>query len=144
MSARTWGIYNATTGLFRASYSGPEGTIDEQLRDGEAAIEGTFDTGLQWVNPETQAVEARIPPSPGPEYQWEGARWVLTPAAALAMATRAAAAEQIKALEASQARVVREFILGVPDAKERLTTIEEQIVSLRPDLNSPVRIESTD
>lgn len=41
---------------------------------------------------------------------------------------------QITGLEASQARAVREFILGDPSAKGRLQAIDNQIVALRAQL----------
>jgi len=134
VTAKTWGIYSLETGIFRSVYSGPEATIDEQLREGEAAIEGDFDTALVRVNLETKAVEPFIPPSPGPDYQWDDRRWSLTPEAAASLAKREAAEREIQTLEASQARAVREFILGAPDAKDRLTATDAAIAALRLDL----------
>jgi len=134
VTVRTWGIYSIETGLLRSCYTGPEATIQEQLREGEAAIEGEFDTALHRVNPKTLEVEDVVPDAPGPGHLWDGRRWIREPAAAAAAARKAGALARIKALEEAQARPLREYALGVPGAKDRITAIDAEIAELRGEL----------
>jgi len=141
LSVRSWGIYSTESGHFRAAYTGPEDTIQEQLREGEAAIEGEFDGARQRVNPKSLEVEYVQPAPPGPGHLWDGWRWIPDPVAMEAVALKQRALAKIEELEASQARPLREYVLGLPGSKEKLTQIEGEIAQLRSELRIDVSIE---
>jgi hypothetical protein len=61
-------------------------------------------------------------------------RWQLKPAVLAKRTARAAALQQIAALEASGARALREAFLNQPGAAARLAAIDAEIVRLRADL----------
>jgi hypothetical protein len=50
----------------------------------------------------------------------------------------------ITALELSQQRPLREALLGVPGALERLRNIDAQITALLPQLAAPVKLPELD
>ena len=134
MTVRTWGIYSIETGLLRSCYTGPEATIQEQLREGEAAIEGEFDTALHRVNPKTLEVEDVVRGGRGWGGLWGGGRGIAERAAGAGAAGKGGALARIKALEEAQARPLREYALGVPGAKDRITAIDAEIAELRGEL----------
>lgn len=111
-----------------------------------ALAHATADPGKHKIDISTKQLMSYQPPSPGPEYEWDAAisQWKLgAPAIA-----RNAALAQIRALEASQPRAVREAALGMPEGITRLKAIEAQIAALRKIVSptsgaAPVAIVST-
>ena len=82
------------------------------------------------------------PEQPSPDHEWDGAakRWNLSAAAADRQQRHADALARIAALEAAQARPLRELALtpGDPTALGRLREIEAEIASLR--CRNPIEI----
>lgn len=134
MTTKTWGIFNSVTGILRGNYSGPEGTVEVQLRPGEVSVEGSFNGELVRFNAQLNQVQAFIPSSPGADYLWDQTRWILTPLASARRSRSETALAKIAKLEAGQARTLRDLALGRPGALERLTTVDAAIAILRPDI----------
>ena len=134
---KTYSIYRTSDGLFTGGrLHVPEADLTRNLRDGEAHIEGVTDHLSQRVDLTTGTVINYQPPQPSPDHEWnaETKRWRLTPAAAAKCAAAELARAQIKQLEASQHRAVREATLGDPSAVKRLMEIEDKIKALRNQL----------
>src|SRR5271155_4060761 len=79
----------------------------------QAAITGAFDHLSQRVDLQTGEVVDYQPTQPSADHTWSPAtkRWQLNATAQATLDARAAALHQIKTLEASQPRAVREWLL---------------------------------
>jgi sugar phosphate isomerase/epimerase len=99
-----------------------------------AAIDGHHDHLSKRVDLATKEVVEwmPIPPSTGHVWNPETLRWQLTAAALEKIAASAKARNRIAELEASQHRLVREHIIGKPDALAKLQAIDDEIFALRP------------
>lgn len=129
-------IYEVATGKILRTYEGPPGSVWQQLKDGEAAIDGDW-------NPLCTRIENGLPiefePSPpGSDVQWSAAQKRFVPTAQAR--EREAARLRIIALESQQARAIREEHLGrggtPAELKKRLEAIDDQIIALRAIVNS--------
>jgi hypothetical protein len=135
-------FYHKETGILHASClvaNVPPGMVElcaqKNCPPDHEIIAGEFDALSQRINPATKQAEGWQPPQPSPEHEWneDTKRWRLNEAAVAKHEARAKALEQIAALEASQARPMRELALDSANApaRERLSEIEAQIARLR-------------
>lgn len=130
---KTYSFYWESTGLFtgRRFRSGNAERLRENTPDGQRALEGEFDADTVRVNLETGAVESFRPRRPSDLHQWDGSKWDL-PAAE----KRRQIVSQIEALEAKQARPLREIATGSGGeaARDRLRELDIRIEALRSQL----------
>lgn len=118
------------------------------------AIDGHYDnlsqkvdianpTFLETTGMDGEAVQTPVysvidyqPPQPSTDHEWndETKRWQLSAAAAGKINRSNAARIRISQLEVSQHRHVREHCLGIAGAAERLKAIDDEIFSLRSQL----------
>jgi hypothetical protein len=108
--------------------------------DGHEAVE--IPPGVR-VDPQSQRVDLATkkivdyqPPQPAPDNVWNATTKRWQPSAVKTAQTNAdlRARRQIRTLEDSQHRVIRECQLGVPGAQKRLKEIDDKIAQLRPAL----------
>jgi len=137
---KTWSFYDPVTGELHGTVfsSTNERFLASNTPSGYLPIEGRLDAALHRVDPVTKQVVVRDeplrPPRPSEEHSWDGHRWRApppTPEQKAQMSVRV----QIAALEVSQARAVREHLLGDPKALERLAQIDNRIAELRKELS---------
>lgn len=134
---RTWSFYDPATGEFIGrTFTGPDTALAINTPRGLVALEGAHDHRIMRVNLDTGALEQwRDPPPPG-RHEWDGAAWKPT-----RLEERRTALARIAALEASQARPLREMALALaagsddPDAATRVAAIDAEIAALRAVLN---------
>jgi hypothetical protein len=130
-------FYDAATGVFIGrSFTVTENhyaaaAIKANTPAGHAAFEGDVDPLAQRVDLATGNLVDYQPPQPSADHEWDAStkRWQLTAAAAARKRTRAAALQQIHALEQSQHAAVRDALLG--RGTDRLKAIDDQIAELR-------------
>ena len=132
-------IYRVSDGKMLRTFVGPEGMIDLQLRDGEAACEGIHDTRCCRFNIVSGEIETFVPAHPDSHFEWDDVdkRFALTAAAK----TSDDAMQRIQFLERAQDRVVREFLID-PDKvgadgktpRQRLQEIEDEAADKRKDV----------
>jgi hypothetical protein len=135
-------FYDLQTGEFHGTHVELNfGALNDQFAvtntpSGHRAIAGNYDRLSQKFDIATGALVDYQPPQPSPDHEWnaEAKRWQLTAAAAKKGADAEAARAMIMQLEASQHRVIREIMLGDPDATARLKDIEGKIQELRKQL----------
>ncbi len=128
-------FYHKETGLF----NGTKLTVSDDSMIGintpadHIAIEDFYDHLSQRVDIASGQVIDYQPPAPSADHEWNVTtkRWQLKPEIVAKQAARAQALRSIASLEASQARTLREFALGVDGAKDRLHAIDQQIAGLR-------------
>lgn len=98
--------------------------------------EGPLDMLSQRIDVATGKVVDYQPPAPSDKHVWNAStkRWELSAETRLAALKRRAAAARIAELEVSQARAVREHLLGNADAINRLRAIDDEISALRASL----------
>jgi len=147
MPLRFYSLYDKTTGRFTGRTFGIDVGQDRERNehisrhtpDGYAVIEGKFDSLSQRVDLSTKQVIDYQPEQPSAEHAWsvETRRWTLSPEAQQRKQARAAALVQIRDLEASQLRPLRELALDPTnaEARTRLRAIEAQIPKLRSIVN---------
>jgi hypothetical protein len=134
-------FYHRESGLFHREWFMTDDERPEVLAANtpadHLAIEGEFDHLSQRVDlsgPEARVVDYQ-PPQPRADHLWDEVtrRWRLDPAVVERQQRRAAALERITALEAAQARPMRELALNLTnaEARKRLEGIEAQIAQLR-------------
>jgi hypothetical protein len=119
-----WHFYDKNTGAFLGhSFSGPEEFLAANSPANALAIEAAeYDPSLKRLNRDTRQLEDWSPPAVDQEE--------------LLRKTRIARARRrIADLESKQARAIREISLGYDGAGERLQSIDDEIASLRTDLN---------
>jgi hypothetical protein len=130
--------YSKETGVAHSRWSGPEHLVELNAPEGHAWIEGHFDMCSQRVDVKTGQLVDWQPPQPSPDHEWnaETRRWQLSQAIQERRARRQVALARIMALEASQARPLRELARDPTnaEARKRIDAIEEQIVALRGSL----------
>jgi hypothetical protein len=119
---KTFTLYDRVTGIFTPSHYSVSESAHVVLHETKelAAMEGHFNALLQKVDVETTKVVAYQPP-PLSEEQ-------------LRLNKRRAALQQIAQLEVKQPRIIREMMLKITGAFERLQDIENQIIELRRNL----------
>lgn len=138
---KTRSVYDPGTGIF----TGEVLTCSEdQLKPNArgAMIGGRFDRLSQRVNIETGDVVDYKPPAPDDRYEWREnvangrPRWVKRVDVAEREGRDLAARQKIAELETQQIRSMRELMLDPndPSPRERLRSIEKQIVDCRADL----------
>lgn len=88
-----------------------------------------LDRLCQRVDVTTGSVVSYQPPRPTEEHEWNGRRWQISAAAKAREHLREVARAEIIALEISQARAVREAILG--GGVDKLREIDSRITELR-------------
>jgi hypothetical protein len=100
------------------------------------AIDGHHDRLCKRVDIDTGEVVDYQPPAPSVDHEWnaDARRWRLSPAATARIEARAASVARIAALVNSQHQFVREHLLGVTTALERLAAINDEVVRLSADL----------
>lgn len=135
----SWSVYNKSTGeLIGQTFSTDEqiATVPTNFPDGHGVIEGLHDHLSKRVDLASGKVVEHMPPAPSADHVWnpETKRWQLTAAAADKIVRRIAAYTRIHELEASQHRRLREHALGKPGALEALQAIDDEIFSLRGQL----------
>ena len=153
---RSVSFYDPKTGLFNGTQllAPDDETVTLNTPSGYLPLDGHFDSLSQMVdiaNPsfiETTGADGQPlqtpvysvieyqPPAPSADYEWNAAtkRWQLSAAAQSKVDGNAVARARIAELEISQHRAVREFALGMPGTLDRLTKIDAEIASLRPQL----------
>ncbi|MDP2322580.1 MAG: hypothetical protein Q8N51_00940 [Gammaproteobacteria bacterium] len=114
---KTWTIYDKATGAIRQTFRGPAESLADQLDDSLDAVEGTVSGAEFRIN---QATRTPVPLPSDPEAERQS--------------RRRAALVSINDIERRQARAIREALLGIAGAKERLTAIDAAIVAMRADL----------
>lgn len=138
---RRFHFYHAETGLLHhscVSINTPEAEKVAALNcpEGHSPIEGELDPRSHRVDIATGEVIEYQPPAPTADHEWnaDAKRWQLS-AAALGKLNRSNAARaRIAQLENSQHRHVREHCLGIAGAAEKLKAIDDEIFSLRSQL----------
>lgn len=135
---RHWSYYDEKTGELSAhQLSGPPSLCPfKNAFPGFVPIEGRYDRFSQRVDLATKQVIDWQPPAPSLEHEWDIAsrRWVQHATAAAREARRSAVLAEIQALEATQARAIREAALAYDGAKQRLQALDDQIIKLRAEL----------
>lgn len=134
---RVWHFYDPATGIFAGrSFSGPDRALSANTPPGLQAFDGVVDALSQKIDLATGKVIDYQPPQPSPDYIWDATvkRWQMDPAVLASQAKKAAAQRTINSLEASQARIIREYILGDATAKKRLQDLDTDIAGLRKQL----------
>jgi hypothetical protein len=129
--SRSVHFYDAVTGVFTGrSFTVSEdaggmhaAAVKANTPAGLAAFEGDCDPATQRVDTASGQLVPYQPPPPTPEQVAKARRRRSMPTMA-----------QIHALEVSQARVLREAVLGDNAALQRLRTIDEAIIKLRSEL----------
>lgn len=101
-----------------------------------AAIDGHHDHQSKRVDIATGEVLEYQPPRPSDDHEWndEAKRWQLNAAAIGKLNRNNSARARIAQLENSQHRLVRECALGNSNSKTKLREIDDEIVSLRSQL----------
>lgn len=136
-------FYHRETGLFNGTHLivSDDAAVALNTPTDHIAIDGQHDHLSKCVNVETQGVIDYQPPEPSSDHEWnvEKKRWVLGAKAQELRNRQAVARSRITVLETSQARAIRESILGpgseqYAEAKRRLQEIENEIQQLRNDL----------
>jgi hypothetical protein len=104
--------------------------------DGHDVIAGSYSSEKHRVDVATGNVLDYQPAAPPVDHEWNATtkRWQLPATTMAALEYRQFALEAIAKLEASQARAVREALLGVPGTLDRLKVLDAQIAALRPQL----------
>lgn len=147
---KTWSFYKADGTLLARRFSGPEGMLAINTPQGCTAIEGVHDYLCRRVNVATGEVEPYQPPKPADDehqtWAWDAQteRWLATPTvAARRKALTAPLVGQIEAVEAQQARALREAVLALAAGKappasavQRLADIEQAVVPLRLEIQA--------
>lgn len=137
---RTFSFYHKESGLLNGrTFSSDDDSMLEanfRLHPDHLPIEGAHDHLSKRVDVATGEVEEYMPPPPSSDHVWnpETKRWQLSAAAADKIAMNSAARARIQQLEASQHRRIREHALGKPGAFEALQAIDDEISSLRGQL----------
>jgi hypothetical protein len=137
---RIWSFYHGQTGVVSPQrfVSGDPSSkgLKENTPAGHEAIEAALDHLSQRFDLATKAVVDFQPPAPSADHVWNATskRWTLNPAARAKLAARNTALAKIRALEASQARPLRELALGDATAAKKLADIDAQIKALRSSL----------
>lgn len=130
----TYSFYHRDTGLFNGTVIllSDEKTLALNTPADHIAIEGAHDGFSKRVEVSTGSVIEYQPPSPGANFEWNAIlkRWQLNGATQAQLAAHASAAVQIRALEATQHRAVREVLLGKAGALALLQSIDSQITAL--------------
>jgi hypothetical protein len=135
----TWSVFDKVTGEF----IGQTFSTDQQdyqaptdFPDGHGVIEGLHDHLSKRVDVATGEVVDYQPPQPSADFEWnaEMKRWQLTAAAAAKIDGNASARARIAVLENAQHRAVREAMLDPLGGIARLKAINDEIASLRPQL----------
>lgn len=145
---KTWSIYVRDSGLFTGRrYQGPEEQLRHNVPDECAAIEGVFDHLAQRVV--DGEVQDWIPPAPADTvmvahvWQPDVRRWLPVPTpAAIERERQHAIQAEIEALEARQARPMREFAIATDSAAmaaavAKLADLDAQIAMRRVQLEPP-------
>jgi hypothetical protein len=131
-------FYHVETGLLHDVMltTSDESIIALNAPAGHIAIDGHHDSLSKRVNVETGEVVEYQPPAPSAEHVWhdETKRWRLSDGAQAKIDGRAAALARIAALVDSQHQFVREYLLGVAPALERLAAIHDEIGKLSADI----------
>lgn len=136
-----WSLYRLADGVLTgARFRGSESALALNTPEGHGVIEGEHDPLSQRVDPATGSVVDWVPPAPADTaietYDWsnEARRWRPTPTLeGRRMPLREIVQQRIEALEARQARPLRELALAEPRAekysaaKQRLQAIEDRI-----------------
>lgn len=126
-------FYDKQTGLFLGrTFSGPEGSLENNIPEGAGAIEGVFDHNCHRVDLESGNVVHYVPPQPSLDHFWTGKRWELKPEIVEENNVRLMTKATIVDLESKQHRAVREFILAespaeAAQAKARVRELENQM-----------------
>jgi hypothetical protein len=138
---RQFHFYHAETGLLHqscVSINTPEAEKVAALNcpEGHLPIEGELDPREHRIDVETKSVVDYQPPAPSADHEWNrnAKRWQLSAAAQGKINRSNAARARIAQLEASQHRHVREHCLGMAGAAERLKAVDDEIFSLRSQL----------
>lgn len=135
---KSYSFYHAETGaLHHKRFTTNDKTqLAANTPEDHEVIEGHHDHLSKRVDVETGEVIDCQPPAPSADHEWNGEakRWQLGAAAAGKQARNAAARQRIAQLENAQHRHVREHCLGVAGAAERLKAIDDEIFSLRSQL----------
>jgi hypothetical protein len=135
-------FFHAETGLFhqRRFSTDDAAAIKNNTPIGYVAIEGVFDPLSQRMQITTDGfvLTEYQPPQPSPDHQWnaDAKRWLVKPDIAARKARRMSVLAQIYALEhGPQPRAIREMLLDKPGALDRLRALDEQISTLRAQIN---------
>lgn len=133
-----YSFYDRQTGAIhqRRFSTNDESQLEANTPENHEAIGGHHDHLSKRVDIETGEVVEYQPQAPSADHEWNGEamRWQLGAAAAGKQARNAAARQRIAQLENSQHRHVREHCLGIAGAAERLKAIDDEIFSLRSQL----------
>jgi hypothetical protein len=128
-------IYAVSDGRLLRAYSGPE--PHNQLRAGEALVEAELPLRGCRIDTATGQPVYFDPVAPSPNLEWDPALQRFKQTAASRQ--REDALAQIAALEAQQARAIREHAIGrggtPAELKQRLEDIDDAITTLRATLN---------
>ncbi len=134
-------FYDTATGLLTGRTYGTDigddaahlASVKLHTPEGSAFVDGAHDSLSKRVDLATGDVVEWQPPQPSPDYEWNAdtKRWQLTAAMAARVAAHAAALASIEQLERSQARAIREHLLGDPAALARIKSIDDQIATAR-------------
>lgn len=132
---KTYSFYHADTGAIHGNRFSSTDPADVELNTpaDHIAIEGYHDHLSKRVDVATGELVEHQPPAPSREHEWneDTKRWHLNAVANDRANRKAAAIARIAQLEASQHRVVREALLGIPGARVKLSEIDDEITSLR-------------
>jgi hypothetical protein len=141
MMMKDWSFYDVASGaLVGRTFHGPLAYLAQNTPPGCAAVEGVHDHLSQRVDLASGAVVDWQPPAPADTefftHAWVARRWVALPTPAeRRRVDRQRLAERIAAVEAGQARALREAVLQTdPGAVARLQAIEQQIAALRAEM----------
>jgi hypothetical protein len=135
---KTWSFYDATGLFVGRTFTGPSENLEMNTPQGHAAMEGVHDHLSRRVDLETGETVDWQPPQPSADHVWNAdtKRWQLHQAVQDKLVRRQAAVGRIAALEALQARPLRELARdpSSAEARKRLAAIEAEIAALRIDL----------
>jgi hypothetical protein len=133
-----WSFYDSESGLFTGNQLAS--TIDDShllnTPLGCGAIEGDYDRFTKKVDIKTGEVVDHVPDQPSEHHEWDDLtrRWKLSAAVQAKQQDRAQALATISQLEAQCIRPMREHVLGIPGALDRLASLETAIASERAKL----------
>jgi len=138
-----YSFYHKDTGAIHPTKIGVNSVYGKQALElntpaDHVAIEGALDHLSQRVDLSGDAprVVDYQPPQPSSDHEWnaQAKRWQIRPEMTERQQRRDAALAEIAQLEAFQARPLREAVLGLPGATERLKALDDQIAALRAQL----------
>ncbi|HEY4370280.1 MAG TPA: hypothetical protein VGN07_23815 [Steroidobacteraceae bacterium] len=132
--AKTYTLFDPKTGLPLGRFKCAEDQVAGNVRNNQVAHEGAFDLYATCLDVATQLPVDYQPPRPDVDHEWNAdrRRWQKKADIADRDQRRAEAQTRIDALELKQARRVRELLAA---SDPRLQAIDDEIVSLRRDLN---------